>query len=71
MCPFALDGVKNVTNERTDKAFLGVGYQRIALKINCKPCIVSGGQILVDEDISNPNGDGEISKGINSNGIVG
>ena len=25
---FALDGVKNVTNGRTDKAFLGVGYYR-------------------------------------------
>ena len=25
MCAFALDGVKNVTDQRTDKAFLGVG----------------------------------------------
>ena len=38
MCAFALDGVKNVTNERTneptDKAFLGVGSSDIVNKLD-------------------------------------
>ena len=29
VCAFALDGVKNVTDERTNKAFLGVGYHKM------------------------------------------